>query len=143
MLAYSTLAYHKDKFLTNEKLVMWLCHPYGLIYVVPITCKIKQGCSLSPVLFILFLDPILLWLEDKRLGYPVKNINVAGGAYADDIVLTANSHYDMQIMFSMVVDYYDFFGLEIGIHQKHKTVYTSNNEDRESKIILYKGQEVT
>ena len=48
---------------------------------------------------------MLLWLEDKGLRYPVKNINVAGEAYADDIVLTVSSHYDMQTMFSMVVVY--------------------------------------
>ena len=48
----------------------------------------------------------------------------------------------MQTMFNMVVDYYDYFGLEIGIHQKQKTVYTSNNGNRESKIILYKGKEL-
>ena len=117
--------------------------PYGLTDAVPITHGVRQGCPLSPVLFVLFLDPMLLWLEDKRFGYPVNNVNVAGGAYADDIVLTASSHYDMQTMFSMVVDYYDYFGLEISIHQKQKTVYTSNNGNKKSKIILYKGKEVT
>jgi len=59
--------------------------PHGLTEAILITCGVRQGCLLFPVLdvlFILFLDPMLLWLENKDLEYPANNINIAGGAYA-------------------------------------------------------------
>ena len=116
--------------------------PHGLSNAFNITRGVRQGCPLSPTLFILFLNPLLTWLEDSNLGYPVHKTNIPGGAFADDIVLTAPTNARLQQMFNMCVTYFDFFGLEMAIDGRDKTVYTSNRGHCESKSLLYKNKPI-
>ena len=91
------------------------------------------------------LEPLLLALEESYLGYTINGQNVAGGAYADDLVLTSNNHTDMQKMFDMVTQYYEFFGLEMSISDtKDKTAYTHNREHAGvSKSIKYLNKDIS
>ncbi len=49
-----------------------------------------------------------------------------GGAFADDMVLTTSTNKNMQSCFNMVVVYFNYFGLEMCIDGREKTVYTHN-----------------
>jgi hypothetical protein len=48
-----------------------------------------QGDTLSPYLFIIFLEPLLRWLDQGKLGYTFKtsSITLSSVAYADDLVV--------------------------------------------------------
>ena len=40
--------------------------PYGLSDPFPLQRGVKQGCPMSPIIFNLFLEPLLEWLVDRR-----------------------------------------------------------------------------
>jgi hypothetical protein len=48
-----------------------------------------QGDTLSPYLFIIFLEPLLRWLDQGKLGYTFKtsSITISSAAYADDLAI--------------------------------------------------------
>ena len=55
----------------------------------PLTLErgVLQGSILSPVLFLLMMDPLLKSLQNKGLGLPVGDIFEGGFTHADDIVI--------------------------------------------------------
>ena len=55
----------------------------------PTANGVKQGAVLSPVLFCIYLDELLIALSNAGVGCFIGSIFVGALAYADDIVLTA------------------------------------------------------
>jgi len=59
-----------------------------------VTKGIKQGCVLSPLLFTVFMNPLLQALTDSECGYKFEKnhkIHVPGVQYMDDLTLLANN----------------------------------------------------
>jgi hypothetical protein len=52
-----------------------------------------QGDTLSPYLFIIFLEPLLRWLDRGNLGYKLKTsqYTLNSAAYADDSTIITNN----------------------------------------------------
>ena len=69
--------------------------PYSLSEQINITRGVKQGCLLSLTLFIIFLEPLMLLIEDSNKEYEIDNRKIPGGAYADDMVLHTNRNSDL------------------------------------------------
>ena len=111
--------------------------PYGPAQPFKVLRGVRQGCPLSPTIFILFLDPLFLKLEEMGIGYKMVNVSIPGGAFADDMVLTAESNTNLQKMMDHVYTHFFHFGLEICTESRDKTVYTSNREDVEGNTIMY------
>jgi exonuclease III len=61
-------------------------------------CGVRQGGVLSPVLFTLYVDDIIVKLRSARLGCSIHNVYVGCVMYADDLVLIASSISTMQSM---------------------------------------------
>ena len=100
--------------------------PHGNAEVDQITRGVRQGCPLSPTLFILFLNPLLTFIEDANLGYNLTSCRLPGGAFADDIVLTAGSINNLQQMFNYCDSFFTYYNLDMAIDGRDKTVYTTN-----------------
>jgi hypothetical protein len=77
----------------------------------PISIKrgVKQGCPLSPILFDICIDPLIEKLSSddfKKYGYWWSNDDgVTPQAYADDILLFANSYEHMLKLAEVVQDF--------------------------------------
>jgi hypothetical protein len=110
--------------------------PHGLTKNINVGKGVHQGCPLSPLLFILFLDPLLLWLADQKIGYEINGMQIPALAFADDMALTCHSKTNMQKLINTVQKYLWFFGLELAVDGRDKSVYTSNNSDEEGKCIF-------
>ena len=63
---------------------------------------VKQGGVLSPVIFSVYFDGLLVRLEKARVGCHIGSYYVSALAYADDIVLLAPTPAAMRRM--LVVD---------------------------------------
>lgn len=58
---------------------------------ININAGVKQGCPLSPIIFNLAIEPMLRALLKAESGYTIHNQSFKVLAYADDLVLTADS----------------------------------------------------
>lgn len=83
---------------------------------------VKQGCPLSPLLFILALDPMLRTIESECNGFIPKatkfeknTIKYHGSAFADDLVLVSSIKRDLIKMHKILAEYMRFTGMKIGI----------------------------
>ena len=66
---------------------------------------VKQGAVLSPLLYSLFVNDLLVELEHSGLGVRMDNIFCGATMYADDLTLIASSPEDLQSMIDIVAHY--------------------------------------
>jgi hypothetical protein len=95
--------------------------PFGPTKSFPITRGTLQGDTLSPLLFLLYIELLLRWLHTGGRGYrfgtqsDIENdINhMAAGAYADDLTVTTRNIEDMQIQSNKITAYCKWAKLKI------------------------------
>jgi hypothetical protein len=65
---------------------------FGRTQSIPIQRGTIQGDTLSPYLFIIFLELLLRWLQRENNGYTFKtsDTKISSAVYADDLVVLAN-----------------------------------------------------
>jgi hypothetical protein len=92
---------------------------------------VRQGDPLSPLLFIIFLSPLLEILKNQNLGYILHdcNFDIPCLAYADDTVLIANSQFNMKKLLAKVLQYFHFYGIQINTKKSAYSfkTYTDKN----------------
>jgi len=97
---------------------------HGLTAPIMIERGTVQGDTLSPVLFIIFLEPLLRWLHVGGRGYKYgclsDSLNAryhgSSAAYADDLAVMTNSTHDLQIQ----CDKISLYSAWAGLHANHK-----------------------
>ena len=66
---------------------------------------VKQGGVLSPILFGIYLDELLLKLKKSGIGCHIGNIFTGALAYADDVVLLAPTKHAMSLMLKICSEF--------------------------------------
>ena len=92
--------------------------PAGLTGEIPIGRGNIQGDTLSPLIFLCFIEPLLRWLEhDKNLMYTCKTSDTQMGqsAYADDLCVATNSVAHMQAQMEKIKAYEKWAHLEVNV----------------------------
>jgi hypothetical protein len=98
------------------------------------TIGVKQGGSLSPRLFSLYIEEIIDELDSLNCGYKLKSININTLLYADDIILISNTKTDLQKMLRTV----SIIGVKLQIKfNPDKTNYISINDNLNLKTRRY------
>ena len=116
--------------------------PYGLSDNIKISRGVRQGDPLSPILFIMFLEPLMLQIEESNRGYDLNDglSPIPGRAYADDMVLHANTNKELQFMLNEVINFFEYVGLQIAYDTRDKSVYTNNTSGIDKLYIDEKDQ---
>jgi len=97
---------------------------------------VRQGDSLSPLLFILTLQFALEKINWNQRGYPISNKRLRYLAYADDIMLCSNTVPELQSMLNDLCLECRKIGLEINVN---KTKWMSNTGDQ---LLLLHGEQI-
>ena len=74
---------------------------------------LRQGCSLSPLLFALYISEVGNDLTVSHLGFQLGSICVSGLLFADDLVLIARSGAGLKCLLSLVKRRFDELKLTI------------------------------
>src|SRR5271163_5216861 len=111
--------------------------PYELSENISISKGVRQGDLLFLVLFIMFLEPLMLQLKESNRRYDLDDGHypILGGAYADDMVLHANTNKELQFVLNEVINFFGFIELQIAYDTRDKSVYTNNTSEIEKLYI--------
>jgi hypothetical protein len=76
-----------------------------------------QGDTLSPYLFIIFLEPLLRWLKRGNLGYKLQTsqYTLNSVAYADDLAIITSDIKHIQPQINKIDKFCQWAGMELGI----------------------------
>ena len=77
------------------------------------TNGVRQGDSLSPTLFSIYLNDLATEIKDLNVGVPVADMCISLLLYADDIVLFVPDEEKLQSMLNVVDEWCCTWGLEI------------------------------
>ena len=90
---------------------------FGKTLPIPIQRGTIQGDTLSPYLFLIFLEPLLRWLQQGNNGYifGTSKINISSAAYADDLAAIANKLDSLQKQLNKLDKFCEWAGMDLGI----------------------------
>jgi hypothetical protein len=89
---------------------------------------VKQGGVLSPILFTIYFDELLLNLESSGVGCFVGNTFMGALAYADDVVILAQTKTAVKILLSVASKFAKEYNVVFNA-QKTKYVYFGNDKN--------------
>lgn len=72
-----------------------------------VKCGLRQGCSLSPLLFHLYINDLAIAIKTAGKGISIENELLCILLYADDIVLIAENEEDLQFMLDILHNWCD------------------------------------
>ena len=80
---------------------------------------VRQGCILSPCLFILYAEYIMRYagLEETQAGIKIAGRNISNLRYADDTILTAESEEELKSFLMKVKEESEKVGLKLNIQK--------------------------
>jgi hypothetical protein len=85
---------------------------------------VAQGCSLSPILFSVFIDELLTEVEQAGLGIQISDGRRIGGMlFADDFVGVSDSEEDLQKLIDVVHAYCQKWRLKANVSKSAVVVF--------------------
>ena len=105
-----------------------------------VTSGTKQGGIISPRIFTMYMNDLIVRLRRKGLGCHVLSLFLACLFYADDLCLIAPSRGSMQEMLCICEDYCHEFGLAFNV-KKTKALFFGNFKGEIAPLNLY-GQPI-
>src|SRR5579871_3292516 len=104
-----------------------------------VAAGLKQGCVLSPTLFIIFLDDLIEEIRKVCPGYRVTiGTRVAVLLFADDLVIMANTQRELQAALDVLSEYCRTWRLQVNL-KKCKAVVVGG-KGKISGSIKYRGE---
>ena len=100
---------------------------------INVTKGLRQGCSMSPILFNLYVEVALRnWKNNCRgMGLTVNDVQIFSLSFADDQAVIAQDDYDLEFMIRRLYQEYDRWGLQMSLT---KTEYLVVNGDTKVEV---------
>ena len=88
-----------------------------------VSCGIRQGAVLSPILFSIYIDDLFYVLSRSGFGCHINGYFYGIVGYADDLVLLSPDLHGLQCMFDITKSFLDSLGLKISVNrlEPHKS----------------------
>ena len=107
---------------------------------IDITAGLRQGDGLSPILYSLFLNPLLEWIQaTAKDSYQIGSEKYNGGAYADDMSLISHTKEGIVQRMEMVQTFMTHNDININTS---KSSYHWRGEATDKADITYKGEKL-
>jgi hypothetical protein len=89
-----------------------------------------QGDTLNPYLFLIFLKPLLRWLDQNQLGYNFKTstTSINSAAYADDLAVLFQNIKDLQLQLNKIEKNCAWVGMDLSINKCAITRYPNKSK---------------
>ena len=101
----------------SQSSTIYLGEYFGKTLSIPIQRGTIQGDTLSPYLFLIFLEPLLRWLQQGNNGYTFRTskVKMSSATYADDLAAIANKLESLQIQLNKLDKFCEWPELDLGI----------------------------
>ncbi|PRP80605.1 hypothetical protein PROFUN_11548 [Planoprotostelium fungivorum] len=107
---------------------------HGNTNPIEITRGVRQGDIISPILFLLYINPLIERLEESGLGYTRSDGRTINSTWlADDGVLLAHTREDLERMINIVIEFCRENHLMIN---EEKSAYAWNHDKKEEPIMI-------
>jgi hypothetical protein len=120
----SDLGYPKDAItlvgsIHSQSHTIFTSPYFGQTKPIPIQHGTIQDDTLSPYLFIIFLEPLLRWLDQDHLGYSFKTSSmiISSAAYADDLAVLFKNIKDIQPQLNKLDKFCAWVGMGLSINK--------------------------
>ena len=120
--------------------------PYGLTEYFACVVGTRQGCMISPFLFILYLNELVRLLRD----YQCPSIRIDNDfpdfsmlMYADDIALCNDTVGRLQRSIDILGIFCDKYGLKVNMSKTNVIVFRNGGILRQNEKFYYKGGQIT
>ena len=100
---------------------------------------VRQGDTLSPTLFIFFINDLVSHLKDLNLGIDVDGEKICILLYADDFVLLANSEQDLQSLLNATYTWCNKWHLKLNT-TKTKVIHFREKRKRQTSSQFIYGR---
>ena len=99
---------------------------------------VRQGDTLSPTLFNIFINSLAVELNDLKLGLNCGNTHICILLYADDMVLLSDSESKLQSMLNYVAQWCNKWRITVN-DLKSGIVHFRNISSKKSEIVFTLG----
>ena len=116
--------------------------PYGRSAAIYLTRGTKQGDKLSPLLFGIIFNALLLALKATGVGHrTISGLRTSARGFADDLVLVVGSAAGLQRLLEVVSKFCEWSGMRIKLDKSVITAFDYQARcELETKEILYNGK---
>lgn len=104
---------------------------------------VKQGCIISPLLFNLFIDDLIIELNNADTDAPlIDDTSIAGLLYADDLAICSQSINGLQTGLDVLESYTNKWKMTVNINKSKIMVFKNGYVFSKSEIWHYKDMEI-
>ena len=118
-LGYPTDAVALIENIYSQSTTIFTGDHFGNTKPIPIQRGTIQGDTLSPYLFLIFLEPLLCWLQTSKNGYTfgTSKMTISSAAYADDLAIISNKLHSLQTQLTKLDKYCEWAGMDLGVQK--------------------------
>ena len=129
-----------NMYVTQKLRVQWdgiLSDSFG------VTNGVKQGGVISPILFCIYLDGLLVKLEENGMGCYMGGMFSGAYAYADDLTLLAPSVGALKSMIQICIQFARDYDIQFNGKKSQLIVFKANRQTVPDPCIIINGETVS
>ncbi|KAG8176131.1 hypothetical protein JTE90_012385 [Oedothorax gibbosus] len=99
------------------------------------TCGVRQGDPLSPIIFNLVIDTLISKIKESPIGTSIDGIRVVVSAYADDLILFAETNMGLQTNLNLDQQILKSCNLQINSSKSFTLSIPADAKNRQTKVV--------